>query len=66
MSLRTLNKVRVAIGGRHFEMRLELTVDEKLAAKKLAERMAKTGRKRAVMCFGAIKAEQVELQEIIP
>lgn len=51
--------------GKLYDIRLVIEFDPDIAGKHLARRAAKTHRRRAVMCFGAIRADITEMQEVI-
>jgi hypothetical protein len=57
---------RVMIAGQPFDMTMRITLDSDIAADVLAKRLAGNRRRRAIVCYGALKADVTELQAVIP
>lgn len=56
---------RVFVLGKLHDVRLVIEFDPNAAGAHLARRAAKTRRRRAVMCFGTIRADITEMQQVI-
>jgi hypothetical protein len=59
-------KGRIHSLGKLYDMTLVIVCKPELAGPPIARRLAKSRRKTAVICYGAIRAELTEMQEVIP